>query len=273
MVRPVVAGVLGVAAIGVAALVFRGLEPRAAMPNPGSPHIAAPAATSPARAPTEAAAGPTPTGTSTRLAPIFDVVRVSPHGDAVVAGRATPGAEVLVQDGERELGRARADRRGEWVVLSTTPLQPGGRELTVSSREASGAEARSGAPVLLVVPERGGAAAAGATPLAVLIPPADAPRILQAPAPVPATGPVPGPAPAVAVQTPASQPAPRAVRAISLRIGPARIPACYAGAAGHGGGGPAKRPAGSGHRRLCRWRRHPLRRQRPPGRAGPRVCR
>ena len=57
------------------------------------------------------------------IPPRFDVVRVGARGSAVVAGRATPGAEViLLADNGRELGRARADRRGEFVILPAEPL-------------------------------------------------------------------------------------------------------------------------------------------------------
>lgn len=86
--------------------------------------------------------------------PSFDVVRVNPHGDAVIAGRAAPEAEVTVLDGGRVVGRAKADRRGEWVLLPEEPLAPGGRELSLSSRApGSEGEMRSEDVVVLVVPE------------------------------------------------------------------------------------------------------------------------
>ena len=40
-----------------------------------------------------------------KLAPLqFDVVRVNPRGDAVIAGRAEPGAKVTILDGGRPIG-------------------------------------------------------------------------------------------------------------------------------------------------------------------------
>ena len=74
--------------------------------------------------------------------PTFDVVRVSPQGSAVVAGRAGAGSEVIVFDGGREVARATADQRGEFVALPSLPLAAGGRELTLAARGAGGAEVR-----------------------------------------------------------------------------------------------------------------------------------
>lgn len=82
------------------------------------------------------------------------MVRVSPNGDAVIAGRAAPGATVIVRDGDRDLGSAVADRRGEWVLLPDRPLPPGARELTVAERLPDRAEPIvAESVVVLVVPE------------------------------------------------------------------------------------------------------------------------
>jgi hypothetical protein len=43
--------------------------------------------------------------------PRFDVVRIGARGVAVIAGRAAPGAEVVLLEDGREVGRARADGR------------------------------------------------------------------------------------------------------------------------------------------------------------------
>ncbi|HEX9646306.1 MAG TPA: LysM peptidoglycan-binding domain-containing protein [Alphaproteobacteria bacterium] len=113
-------------------------------------------------------------------APSFDIVRISPQGGAVIAGRAEPGAEVAVVEHEQLIGAAVADARGEWVVLAERPIAPGTRELGIVARSPSGLEARSESVVVLVVPEPestpGAPAApaeAGAEPLAVLMPRGD----------------------------------------------------------------------------------------------------
>lgn len=101
-------------------------------------------------------------------APSFDVVRVNRRGDAVIAGRAAPGAEVTVRDAGRDIGSVMADERGEWVLLPDEPLAPGDRELTIVVRLPSGDEIESDYSVVLSIPERGDET--GQTPLAVLVP-------------------------------------------------------------------------------------------------------
>lgn len=64
--------------------------------------------------------------------PSFDIVRVSPQGNAVLAGRAKPGAKVTIKDGDIVLGTVVADAQGEFVLLPTTPLAPGTHEITLS---------------------------------------------------------------------------------------------------------------------------------------------
>jgi nucleoid-associated protein YgaU len=75
---------------------------------------------------------------SAPVPPSFDVVKVAPGGTAVIAGRAEPGAKVVVRDGGKEIGEVTADRRGEWVLVPELPMAPGNRLL---SAEASGPSA------------------------------------------------------------------------------------------------------------------------------------
>ncbi|MDN3565115.1 LysM peptidoglycan-binding domain-containing protein, partial [Paeniroseomonas aquatica] len=131
-------------------------------------------------------------------APRFDVARVGARGMLVAAGRAAPGAEVTLLESGRDLGHARADGHGEWVILPGDPLPPGLRELSLLARLAGAAPVPSAETVLLLVPEPPpgaphprGPAPPGAEALAVLLPPttaAAAPRPLQGEA-VPQPGP------------------------------------------------------------------------------------
>jgi nucleoid-associated protein YgaU len=110
---------------------------------------------------------------------------------AVIAGRAQPGAVVIVLDGETEIARATADSRGEWVALPAKPLAPGTRELSLVARTTGDtAGRRSDRVVVVVVPERQvqtAARATGAVAVAVARDPENtAPsRLLQVPSPEP----------------------------------------------------------------------------------------
>lgn len=87
-------------------------------------------------------------------APSFDVVRVDPDGNTVIAGRAQPGAKVVIMDGDTVLGEVTADAAGEWVFVPAAPLAPGSRTLTLKVTLPDGRTLNSVDPVLLVVPER-----------------------------------------------------------------------------------------------------------------------
>ncbi|MFN4281270.1 MAG: Ig-like domain-containing protein [Alphaproteobacteria bacterium] len=112
-------------------------------------------------------------------APSFDVVRVNPSGDTVIAGRAEPGAEVTVMDGESVVGKVQADKRGEWVLVPEKPLPPGSRNLSLIAKLPDGTELRSQSDVVLVVPENG--EAQGVLALRVPSEGQGASRLLQSP--------------------------------------------------------------------------------------------
>ncbi len=134
---------------------------------------------------------PAPAVTPPVQKPTFDVVRINPQGDAVMAGRAAPGSEVTIADGGKEIGRARADQHGDWVFVPTGPLTPGARELTLAERAPDGTETKSDRTVLLVVPQTGAVAAGpgqnAMPPLAVLTSPDAAPLVLTGPSLSPGT--------------------------------------------------------------------------------------
>ncbi len=86
-------------------------------------------------------------------APSFDIVRLSPDGAGVIAGRAEPGAEVeLLADGE-VVARAEASESGEFAIITSQPLESGSRTLTLSATDPDGVVARSADPVIVVAPD------------------------------------------------------------------------------------------------------------------------
>ena len=92
--------------------------------------------------------------------PSFDIVRVDPDGNAVIAGRAAPGEKVSIIDNGITIGNAIADNRGEWVSVTKTELGPGSRKLTLESRKEGEAVKKSEVPVVILVPPKSVSSAA-----------------------------------------------------------------------------------------------------------------
>ena len=90
-------------------------------------------ATKPDLEPTPVAPPPPPVAAAPAVvAPEFDVVRVDPQGNTVIAGRAAPGAVVTVKTGSTIIGRVTADASGAFALAPDAPLAPGAQELTLS---------------------------------------------------------------------------------------------------------------------------------------------
>jgi len=103
--------------------------------------------------------------------PSFDVVKVGPTGTAVIAGRAEPGAKVIVRDGDKAIGEVTADRRGEWVLIPEQPIGAGNRLLSAeASNPGTGATVKSEETVALSISPAAPAGHAGETALAVVLP-------------------------------------------------------------------------------------------------------
>jgi nucleoid-associated protein YgaU len=84
--------------------------------------------------------------------PVFDIARIERTGDAVIAGRAAPGAIVeLLRNGERH-DQAVADQSGQFVMVPPR-LPPGDYELTLRSREPDGKQATSKQSVVVALAE------------------------------------------------------------------------------------------------------------------------
>jgi nucleoid-associated protein YgaU len=97
------------------------------------------------------AASPSPPETDESV-PAFDIARVEQTGDAVIAGRAAPGAIVeLLRNGEPH-DRAVADQSGQFVMVPPR-LPPGDYELTLRSRQPDGKQATSKQSVVVALAE------------------------------------------------------------------------------------------------------------------------
>lgn len=154
--------------------------------------VAGPEEAEVAAVPEAGPAGPAPdqhrdmAGIGPGTAPSFDIVRIEPDGQAVIAGRAAPGAEVDLRSGDRTIDRVRADQRGEWVALPPEPLGAGVQELSLAARLENRPAVDSEEVVVVAVPEAP--------------PPQPAPQAM-------AESPPPQPAPRATAEPPPPQPA------------------------------------------------------------------
>ena len=81
-------------------------------------------------------------GKDDEVRPAFDVARIEPSGDAVIAGRAAPGASVeLLRNGKLH-DRVVADKTGQFAMVPPR-LPPGDYELTLMSKQPDGRQVTS----------------------------------------------------------------------------------------------------------------------------------
>ncbi len=86
--------------------------------------------------------------------PTFDVVRVEPSGETVIAGRAAPNSQVTVTlDEDGTVGTAQADRSGAWAIVAEEPLAPGSHEIGIEAKTPEGEKQLSENLVVVMVPE------------------------------------------------------------------------------------------------------------------------
>lgn len=159
-----------------------------------TPQAAPPPAAAASAAPPSAPPSPSPAPPAVAV-PTFDIARIGPDGRAVVAGRANPGAKIVLLDGGKEIAHGEADASGEWVVIAQDPpLSAGQHELRVVQHIEGRAPVTSEQVVVAVVPEQpaasakapGAAGAAGSPPreetLVMIAPPGGGPAwLVQAP--------------------------------------------------------------------------------------------
>ena len=140
---------------------------------------------------TDALAGSPPPPANSDDVPSFDVARIEPSGEAVIAGRAAPGATVeLLRNGEVH-DRVVADQSGQFAMVPP-PLPAGTYDLTLRAKLPDGKQAVSKQSVAVAL-ERTSAS----SPVVALMTPDKPTVVLSQPA---ATKPVAGAVVAEAVE-------------------------------------------------------------------------
>ncbi len=132
------------------------------------------AAAPPPAPPPPAATAQAPAG------PEFDVVRVDPQGNAVLAGRAVPGAVVTITDNGKLLGTVTADAQGAFVLLPGSPLPPGSHEISMSETLPDGTVLAGTETAAVNLPGNGG-------PALTVLSGANGSEVLSGQGPVPGT--------------------------------------------------------------------------------------
>ena len=161
------------------------------------------------------------TGKTQASPPRFDVVRVEPKGDTVVAGKAAPNAKVALLAAGKVIAEGKADATGQFVLLPP-PLAPGAYDLTLRQTPAGAADAakpgaassvESAQSVAVAVPKNGGQVAVA------LAEPGRPSQLLSAPVPSAAPAVAPVAAPAVAPAAKTAMPQGLGVRSVELENG------------------------------------------------------
>ncbi len=117
--------------------------------------------------------------------PTFDVVRAEPTGELIAAGRAEPGWTVTLESGDLVIGKAVADRNGEWVLQPGKPLPEGEHSLSLQATDEKGERTVTGS-------QRVAMSIAGRTkPLVALSDEGKPTQIIQKPEEAPSAAPKP----------------------------------------------------------------------------------
>ncbi len=159
---------VGVVVILVGAVYFY-QKGRAVPPN-AQPKVATeqsePSKVEPPKPQSEVPAAETPPAKPTAV-PSFDVVRIEPTGEGVVAGRAGPGWTVKIESGGAAVAETKVDEEGAWSIVLDKPLGAGDHALTLRAISPDGTRALiSQQPVTVAVGQPEGEAVAQKEPSA-----------------------------------------------------------------------------------------------------------
>ncbi|EIM30438.1 LysM peptidoglycan-binding domain-containing protein [Microvirga lotononidis] len=150
---------LGVASAAVVAVLLgvlywswtgRSDSPQAAMPAQQSPAFQASPGQQAAAKPPVPGETPATKPKDGPVAPSFDLVRVEPDGESVIAGRAAPGATIELLRGDQVHARAAADASGLFAIVPP-PLPPGSHLVALQSIAPDGTRQRSAQSVTVVI--------------------------------------------------------------------------------------------------------------------------
>ena len=68
----------------------------------------------------------------------FDIIRVSPDGDTVMAGQSEPNVHIYLYENKKEISSFFADTNGEWIWISDVPLTQGVKVFSIKFTDREG---------------------------------------------------------------------------------------------------------------------------------------
>lgn len=68
----------------------------------------------------------------------FDIIRVSPDGDTVMAGQSEPNVHIYLYENKKEISSFYADPNGEWIWISDYPLTQGIKVFSIKFTDREG---------------------------------------------------------------------------------------------------------------------------------------
>jgi nucleoid-associated protein YgaU len=107
--------------------------------------------------------------------PSFDTIRVEPTGDALIAGRAAAGSEVIVKLNGKVIGKTKANDDGAFVLVPDQPLPAGAGSLSLET-DVGGTIVTSTNTVAVAVKEQ-----AKGEALVAVVKPEEPVAVIQAP--------------------------------------------------------------------------------------------
>ena len=87
--------------------------------------------------------------------PTFDIVRIEPTGEGVMAGRAEPGWTISLESNGTKIAETTADDEGAWTIVLEKPLATGDHSLALRATSQEGTQALTAkAPVPVAVAQK-----------------------------------------------------------------------------------------------------------------------
>lgn len=148
----------------------------------------APEAVAPPAPAAEPMAEPAPEPAAPPAPPRFDTVRITPAGEAVVAGHAAAGGAVLVQLDGAEAARTTANDAGDFVAMLTLPPSDAPRLMTLALETPQGLLVSPDQVVVEPIAPPAAAASPAAEPPTALLLSDQGATVLQGPEALPGAG-------------------------------------------------------------------------------------